>query len=807
MTSPSEMATSGPFACPACQTLNPGLAETCCRCALPLNWVKRLKTFMAELTAMCDNAPIERSAAPELSPLSLPRSISLNSEPEITFGRGTDCTVPLPDERIAINQCVIARQPGTTDYWIADRGKESATFVNRERIGSRRLEAGDFVQIGSFAWTFSATDGFLVPAARIHGIGVALHQVRLRSRNQPLDLQIAAGEFVAIIGPSGSGKSTLLKAIAGISGKRKSGQILALDGGVSRDIDQDRAWFRSILGYVSQEAIVHERLTPRQALEYSARLRGTAADPLTVEQTLRNAELAKSSCWDRQLHELSGGEGKRARTASELIARPRLLLLDEPASGLDHEREAGLMKHLRSLSYQGCTVILVTHGRDHRDLYDRLIEVREGGVQIDGQPVNSGPHECTELDVPAAHMTVGELPKPRVDRLTYAAEKTAVQLPDKGIMDRISDGRAQFQVLLSRELELIRGDWFNRLFVPLIVVAGFFAAALSVAIPRGERHLLGFFSVLACIWMGSSLSLLAIAGEREVFNHERHLFLRIPWYLLAKFCSLGMLSVLQTLVFCLLVWLPWLVWCLHMQRWNDDAPLFSAEWVVVTLSIVGLSGVALGLAISALVQDRKTTANFLLPLVMILQIVFSVQVAGGEQNSSLAFAYEKGFQLHRCANTPTCQRRARRWYPESGIWLCDRCDYLFRKLQTTDGEEKNTAELLKRVCEKRASEPEKDVRPDSKLPNMASVLASYLTLSRYADIALRSFAYHETENNASRLVRPDDESEYWNRGYRTWFREAMGALVAGTVGLLALTAALLCWQTREHRGLWFRTTN
>jgi hypothetical protein len=88
-----------------------------------------------------------------------------------------------------------------------------------------------------------------------------------------------------------------------------------------------------------------------------------------------------------------------------------------------------------------------------------------------------------------------------------------------------------------------------------------FAGTLGIAIYGNSRGILRFFRILATIWMGSSLTLTSSAGEREIFEHEKHLYLKIPQYVLSKVNVFGVIGILQVLLFsCLLV---------LMREWND----------------------------------------------------------------------------------------------------------------------------------------------------------------------------------------------------------------------------------------------
>jgi ABC-2 type transport system ATP-binding protein len=191
------------------------------------------------------------------------------------------------------------------------------------------LEGDDLVQVGQFAWTFHSSGGMLVPVAPIKGVAVTLRGLAIDQRLEALDLEIPAGQLVAIVGASGSGKSTLLKAIVGMPGFRDAGCELV----DNRDTQLDEAWFRDVLGYVSQELVIHSDLRNRQYLEFSARLRGHAGRPQQVDAILRQVDLPPER-WAAVPGELSGGQRKRLQAAAELIKEPRLLLLDEPTSGL-----------------------------------------------------------------------------------------------------------------------------------------------------------------------------------------------------------------------------------------------------------------------------------------------------------------------------------------------------------------------------------------------------------------------------------------------------------------------------------------
>jgi ABC transport system ATP-binding/permease protein len=560
------------------------------------------------------------------------------------------------------------------------------------------------------------------------------------------DVEIPAGQFVAITGSSGAGKSTLLKAIAGLPGSRDSG-LVTVDG---QNIDEFADWFRSVLGYVSQNEFLPDRLSARQAVYFSGRLRGEAAD--NVDAILLQMGLPRDR-WDASIRKLSGGQALRVRTAAELISSPRLLLLDEPGSGLDLQREQHLMKLLRMLSWRGCTIVIVSHNPEAVAICDRVLQVErdqnggQGTIVSDRAP--DGTPACRSVVAPtcaassAFYLTDDETSSANdADRVVGLSVKSTAFL-------------MQCWLLIQRELLLTRQDWKRRLLVPLLIMPVAFALALGTAVRPTADDLLAFFSVLSCIWMGGSLSLMQIVGERSVYDHERHLFLRTSSYVLAKAAMLQMLATVQVSVFVIL---------LNVVRGLlgfDGLP--SLGWTTISLLPVAWTGVGLGLLLSALARHSKELAGFLWPLVMIAQIVFSVPVCIGS-GKSLTTAYGE-FHMHHCHWFPECSRRATRWVPSTddrpARWLCSSCSITSASIPR---------DQLEATYE------------DRNRPNRIACATSYLTVSRYGDIAVRSatLASEPPLNRAASLGR--------------WWTEAIVTLLVASAGLLAATGAVLTVQ-------------
>jgi iron(III) transport system ATP-binding protein len=209
---------------------------------------------------------------------------------------------------------------------------------------------------------------------------------RDRAVLRDLDLDVPAGTLTAILGASGSGKTTLLRIVIGFAAP-DAGSVLVGGETVARAPDVHLAPDRRAIGYVAQEGALFPHLTAGENVAFglprAQRRRGTRTAEALALVGLDH------SCAGRPVHELSGGEQRRVALARALAPRPRIVLLDEPFSGLDASLRADTREAvLHALRQEGATAVLVTH-----DQAEALSMGREVAVLRDGRLVQrAAPH-------------------------------------------------------------------------------------------------------------------------------------------------------------------------------------------------------------------------------------------------------------------------------------------------------------------------------------------------------------------------------------------------------------------------------
>jgi len=204
-----------------------------------------------------------------------------------------------------------------------------------------------------------------------------------------IDLAIARGEYVAVMGPSGSGKSTLLN-VLGMLDRADDGEY-TLDGIETTALGEERraALRRDKIGFVFQSYHLVPRLTAQENIELPMMLAGVPgqARRVAAQQAMERLGIA-----DRSHHlpnQLSGGQRQRVAIARSIIMKPGLILADEPTGNLDSRSGAEVTKLLEELNQEGITLLVVTHDLTLGARAKRQIRMLDG--RIDSDQSGSGP--------------------------------------------------------------------------------------------------------------------------------------------------------------------------------------------------------------------------------------------------------------------------------------------------------------------------------------------------------------------------------------------------------------------------------
>ncbi len=195
-----------------------------------------------------------------------------------------------------------------------------------------------------------------------------------------VDLDIWAGDLVAVVGPSGSGKSTLLH-LMGVLDVPSSGEIVIDGRSVAGLSDGELSAIRAHrLGFVFQEFFLIDGVTATENVAQGLLYRGLARD---VRQSRARRALEAVGLGHRLDHEparLSGGERQRVAIARALVGEPSVIFADEPTGNLDSVTSSGIIDLLVDLNSTGATIVVITHDLDLADRFPRQVHLRDGRV-------------------------------------------------------------------------------------------------------------------------------------------------------------------------------------------------------------------------------------------------------------------------------------------------------------------------------------------------------------------------------------------------------------------------------------------
>jgi ABC-type multidrug transport system ATPase subunit len=528
---------------------------------------------------------------------------------------------------------------------LADLGSSNGTFVNGQRLSRPTpLKPGDRIDIGPFSLQFDGTG--LQSRSRSNNVELTAlglkRVVQDRATGKPLTLLedirlvIRPREFVCLLGPSGSGKSTLLAILSGRN--PPDAGAVTLNG---EDLYEAFEALKEDIAFVPQKDVLHDSLSVGAALKYTAELRlppDLSRSEIETSVTDILGVVGLTSRREMLIHQLSGGQVKRASLANELVARPSLLFLDEVTSGLDEQTDREVMELFREVADGGKTVVCVTHSLANVEATCHFVVIltQGGRLAFVGTP-----------DEAKAYFNVARLGdvyrrlsehnpaswqarfRSSASYQRYVAERMSDSVPEGQPKKRTatpsrrkSYGLRQAWVLTRRYIAIWKGDrqallaMFGQSVLVAILLGLLFGRLGDVSNPvdRVQRTIsLLFLMAVSCFWFGCNTAAKELVKERVIFLRERDFNLRVGGYFASKFVVLSLISLAQASLLFAIVW----VWC-------DPPGSAGLQWV--TLASLSTCGTAVGLLISAIARSEEV-ATALVPIAVMPQIILCGVIA------------------------------------------------------------------------------------------------------------------------------------------------------------------------------------
>lgn len=206
----------------------------------------------------------------------------------------------------------------------------------------------------------------------IEVVDVQKHYGRVKAVDG-LSFSVSPGEFIGLVGPNGAGKSTTIKML--------TAQLLPTSGSIrvgGVDVATDPNAARAMIGYVPEEPRMYEYLSAREMIEFVAEIRGGG----DVDAALEIAGLGADA--ERMIQEYSQGMRRKTALAAAMVARPKVLILDESLNGLDPPSAVRVLESLDAARAAGAAVILSTHVLDTLEkVATRILMVQDGKIVAD----------------------------------------------------------------------------------------------------------------------------------------------------------------------------------------------------------------------------------------------------------------------------------------------------------------------------------------------------------------------------------------------------------------------------------------
>jgi len=627
----------------------------------------------------------------------------------MVFGRDPQSDFQIPHPMVSARHACLTREGN--QYFVEDLGSTNGTFVRGRRLPAKTkvpIKVGDEIGFGSYTLVLNDL-GYVQRKATGKEITVTAENLAVHVPSEggsrellgEVSLTIEPGDLVALMGPSGAGKTTFMCALNGIT-QPSRGRVMYRNLDLADNFDL----FRTMIGYVPQDDIMHAQLTVYKALYYTAKLRLPADyTDEQIDQRIRRVladvgleDKIDTVIGDSVRKSLSGGQRKRVNLAMELLSEPWVMFLDEPTSGLSALDARTVVELLRTkLADQGRTIIVTIH-QPSLDVYSQfnLLAMisnhppKPKAPRVPGRLVYFGPamdafqffspksESAGSIESPKPEeIEAGLLKKPvdewvkRYNRSSY--KKIYVgerrKILDKNTMASLpsphKDRFRQLAVLCQRLAELKIRDRAQ------LIIALALPLLFGVLVALSEKGSTGktdyrvfaefgrrtgtahFLMVVAAMWFGCNNAIREIVGERAIYRRERLVNLSLSSYFLSKYVVLGALGLLQCLLMLSIVHLSLGLRAEFLQ-------------ILLTLWITAIAGSGVGLCISSIMSSNEQ-AIACLPLALLPMIVLGgclTTVSAMGQHEPLGWladfaptrwAYEANFVLENDAQGSDAQ--------------------------------------------------------------------------------------------------------------------------------------------------------
>ncbi len=562
-------------------------------------------------------------------------AVAPRRDPEVgvVIGKAVDADFILADVLVSRRHAMLTG--GSAGFVITDLGSTNGTFVNGQIVAAAPVFEGDVITIGNTDLTIRRGElDYLRSSYEDQSGGLSVTGLTFTIKGgktllKDINVRAAPGTLTAVIGPSGAGKSTFAKMVAGLT-EPTSGHVV-FDG---FDVHKNFDIIRSRIGLVPQDDVLHTSLKLEQALTFASRLRlnlgnDELARKAQVDKVIGQLELDKHR--DTRIDKLSGGQRKRASVALELLTEPSLLLLDEPTSGLDPALDRQVMQTLRGLATGDRAVLVVTHSVAFLDVCDAVLILAPGGMPAYYGPA-SGIAEFFGTDDWAD--IFASLAAAPVDAFNLYVERTGNPVPE--MQEKVRDSGTsstitappwlrQFSTLCARQFTLILADKAYLGFLlalPIIVgllvlvVPGNAGLGMADVTTPGEPAQLIAMLVIGSSFMGASISVRDLVGERPIFLRERAVGLPISAYLASKLVVFGLSSWLMAGILTVVTFAVKPPPTQYLVISSSQLELFLALGLTANTSMI------LGLLLSALVRSSEQAMPLLI-IVLMAQLVLN----------------------------------------------------------------------------------------------------------------------------------------------------------------------------------------